>query len=413
MINTEKASVRTTTLSSASAVYPIPFEYDWTSSHEQPELVVYVDGWLKTYGTDYTVDTLGLQFLVSPGAGKTLEIRRKMKFTQETDYQTGLIDPEQIENSFDRSVMRDQELRNDVSAVRSDLTAETEERTTADTLLQDAIDDEAEARSLADTTLQDNIDAEADAREDADDALQAAINTKQDIIADLATIRSGAAAGATAVQPGDLATVATTGSYDDLSNKPKYATSINLSIDQSTFVVTAQLKDQDGQNIGSAQTIDLPLESVVVSGAYDSATKEVVLTLEGGSTIRFSVADLVSGLQTEITISNKLDATLVDDTNSTNKFVTNAEKATWSGKQDAISDLATIRSGAAAGATAVQPGDNISDLVNDSGFITASDLPSAETGTVGQVYTKTATGAEWADATGGSTVTFRVWGANE
>ena len=41
-----------------------------------------------------------------------------------------------------------------------------------------------------------------------------------------------------------------------------------------------------------------------------------------------------------------------------------------SGKQDVINDLSSIRSGASAGATAVQPGDNVSDLVNDSGFIT-------------------------------------------
>ena len=47
---------------------------------------------------------------------------------------------------------------------------------------------------------------------------------KQDTISDLATIRSGAAAGATAVQPGDLATVATTGDYTDLSNKPTIPT---------------------------------------------------------------------------------------------------------------------------------------------------------------------------------------------
>lgn len=43
---------------------------------------------------------------------------------------------------------------------------------------------------------------------------------KQDVINDLSTIRSGAAAGATAVQPGDLAAVATTGDYNDLSNQP-------------------------------------------------------------------------------------------------------------------------------------------------------------------------------------------------
>jgi hypothetical protein len=34
--------------------------------------------------------------------------------------------------------------------------------------------------------------------------------------------------------------------------------------------------------------------------------------------------------------------------------ITEADKSAWSGKQDAISDLATIRSGAAKGATAVQ-----------------------------------------------------------
>jgi hypothetical protein len=51
-------------------------------------------------------------------------------------------------------------------------------------------------------------------------AVAGALSTKQDTISDLATIRSGAAAGATAVQPGDLATVATTGSYSDLTSKP-------------------------------------------------------------------------------------------------------------------------------------------------------------------------------------------------
>lgn len=61
--------------------------------------------------------------------------------------------------------------------------------------------------------------------------------------------------------------------------------------------------------------------------------------------------------QNAITSSSKLDADLVDDSSSTNKFVTASDKSTWSGKQDAIADLATIRSGAAAGATAVQPAD--------------------------------------------------------
>lgn len=137
----------------------------------------------------------------------------------------------------------------------------------------------------------------------------------------------------------------------------KYAADIDLSINSSTFVVTTNLKDQDGNIIGTAKTIDLPLESVVVSGSYDSTNKKVILTLQNGSTVEFSVADLVAGLQSEITSSNKLSADLVDDTNTIHKFVTASDKTTWNGKQNAISDLETIRSGAAAGATALQPED--------------------------------------------------------
>lgn len=59
--------------------------------------------------------------------------------------------------------------------------------------------------------------------------------------------------------------------------------------------------------------------------------------------------------QTPITNENMLSADLVDDASTTNKFVTSNEKAIWNAKQDTISDLATIRSGASAGATAVQP----------------------------------------------------------
>lgn len=51
-------------------------------------------------------------------------------------------------------------------------------------------------------------------------ATKAELNGKQDTISDLATIRSGAGKGATAVQPSSLATVATSGSYNDLSDKP-------------------------------------------------------------------------------------------------------------------------------------------------------------------------------------------------
>lgn len=69
--------------------------------------------------------------------------------------------------------------------------------------------------------------------------LKNALDAKQATISNLSTIESGAAAGATAVQPGDLATVATSGDYDDLLNKPSIPSApgtlqTNLTAAQST-----------------------------------------------------------------------------------------------------------------------------------------------------------------------------------
>ena len=76
------------------------------------------------------------------------------------------------------------------------------------------------------------------------------------------------------------------------------------------------------------------------------------MTLQNGNTIDIPVGALIAGLQTEITSSNKLDADLVDDSTSTNKFVTSSDKTTWNSKQDAISDLSAIRTNATNGASA-------------------------------------------------------------
>ena len=138
-----------------------------------------------------------------------------------------------------------------------------------------------------------------------------------------------------------------------LPNTTKYGSTIDLSMNSTTYVLTLSLKDQDG-TVLNTKTVDLPIESVVVSGRYDATNKKIVLTLQGGGTIDVPVGDLIAGLQTEITSVNMLDADLVDDTNSTHKFVTAHEKTTWNNKQDAITDLSDIRSGASAGATAYQ-----------------------------------------------------------
>lgn len=147
----------------------------------------------------------------------------------------------------------------------------------------------------------------------------------------------------------ELATVATSGAYSDLTGKPtigaatvtiqengetvdsfsvnatenktinltvptsaadvsalpdstKYAASVTVSLDTSNYKITVTLKDQDGNTLGTSQVIDLPLENY----------------------------------QPKITSSNELDADLVDDSTSTNKFTTAGD----------ISKLAGIEAGA-------------------------------------------------------------------
>lgn len=143
----------------------------------------------------------------------------------------------------------------------------------------------------------------------------------------------------------DITVPTTASDINALPSSTKYASSLSLSMDPTTFVVTGQLKDQDNNNLGSAQTLDLPLETMVVGGHYNSGTQKVVLELKSGSTVEFSVADLVSGLVNETTFNNHVASA---------SHVTTAQKNTWDGKQDSIDDLSQIRSNAASGWSAYQ-----------------------------------------------------------
>lgn len=148
-----------------------------------------------------------------------------------------------------------------------------------------------------------------------------------------------------------------------LPDTTKYGYSVDLAMDSATYAITATLKDQDGNVLNESEPIDIPLESVVVGGRYDSTTKTLIFTLQNGNTFDVPVGDLVAGLQTEITSTNKLSADLVDDSSTAHKFVSTSEKSTWNAKQEAISDLSTIRSNASAGAGAAQTIATYGDIV--------------------------------------------------
>lgn len=188
--------------------------------------------------------------------------------------------------------------------------------------VEDALDDKADKSATYTKT-------------EVDTALDSKANTSDIPTVPIAAIQKNGT-GITPVSGTVNITVPTTATdVSALPDTTKYATTLSLTINSSTFVMTGQLKDQNGDNLGTAQTIDLPLESVVVGGSYNSQTKKVVLTLQNGNTIEFSVADLVSGLQTELSASNKLNPAYIDY-DSTHRAVSDTEKSTWNGKQNAI-----------------------------------------------------------------------------
>jgi hypothetical protein len=121
--------------------------------------------------------------------------------------------------------------------------------------------------------------------------------------------------------------------------KETFGHSLSMTLNPTTYVLTIGLNDYAGTSLDT-KTVDLPLESVVVSGRYDNTTKKVILTLQNGSTVEFSVADLVAGLVSESTFN-----TTIQQINTT--LGTKADE----------SDIPT----------------KTSDLTNDSGYVTSTD----------------------------------------
>ena len=213
-------------------------------------------------------------------------------------------------------------------------------------------------------------------------ATKSELNTKQNIITDLETIRSGAAKGATALQsvPSEYATEQWVNEqgflkeHQDISN---LATKSELNEKQDTLVSGTNIKTVNGTsllgsgNIEVAANVDLSdyytksetnslvnpkLSQVTLTQAeYDALqTKEenVLYVISDAEDIKFKT---INGAQ--ITGEGNIEV---------------ATKAELNAKQDVISDLETIRSGAAKGATALQSvpsGYATEQWVNEQGFL--------------------------------------------
>ena len=161
-----------------------------------------------------------------------------------------------------------------------------------------------------------------------------------------------------------LSSVALSGAYSDLSGTP------DLSLKQDTLVSGTNIKTINNESIlgsgninisGGGSSTDVQINgtsitsndtaNIITKGEYNPSSNKIATESDLPDTSSFitkSVNDLtnyttttdmntaLSGKQATIDSNNMLDADLVDDSNSTNKFVTASDKTTWSGKQDTL-----------------------------------------------------------------------------
>ena len=116
----------------------------------------------------------------------------------------------------------------------------------------------------------------------------------------------------------DLATVATSGDYEDLSNKPTIPTvptNVSAFTNDAGYLTKHQSLDNYYTKFETDNKIDDKIDAYVGENIYTAAETSALF-------------------QQKIDAQHKLSSDLVDDTNKTNKFVTTEEKAAWNAKSD-------------------------------------------------------------------------------
>lgn len=82
---------------------------------------------------------------------------------------------------------------------------------------------------------------------------------------------------------------------DNLASVAYY---ISASINSPNYILTIQLKNEDGEVISSTE-VDLPLEEMVVGAEVSDDGKTLILELKNGNTVEIPISDILSGVATE------------------------------------------------------------------------------------------------------------------
>jgi hypothetical protein len=166
----------------------------------------------------------------------------------------------------------------------------------------------------ADSELQKQINGHATAITEAQEDIVELKNNKQDVISDLGTIRSGAGKGATSVQPSDLSTVATSGSYNDLTNKPTIPS------------VTSQLTNDSGYT--TKEYVDTTEQEIITDFMdADTALQTQITGISGVLAEEQNKIEAIEGKIPTNASSSNLLSTATDLLNATQKVRSDFAKA--------------------------------------------------------------------------------------
>lgn len=216
------------------------------------------------------------------------------------------------------------------------------------------------------------FDAQVEMVNSLNDDVSGLYNNKQDTIADLATIREGASKGATAVQPNDIsefitvedvAKVATTGSYNDLVDKPTIPSAVTESTvsgwgftkNTGTYskpsggIPKNDLSSDVQSALTAAQSYKGTVNNITINGETKSPTNGVVDLGNVGTYSKPSAGipktDLASAVQTSLGKADTALQSHQDISGKQDKLVSGSNIKTINGQSILGSGNITIEGG--------------------------------------------------------------------
>lgn len=97
--------------------------------------------------------------------------------------------------------------------------------------------------------------------------------------------------------------------YSTIANTGRY---VALELNSTTYELVAKLRDANNNVISTSNTIDLPIESLIMSITYDSSTNELVITYKDGSVVRVPISSIITGVEMQANKTTVINSSSTD-----------------------------------------------------------------------------------------------------